>query len=226
MDSKMISVAIDGPAGAGKSTIARKAAEALGYLYVDTGALYRAIGLHVLRAGKSTGSEDEIRSAMEGMSVELTHEEGVQHVYLNGEDVSGLIRTPEVSMAASDVSAKPAVRERLLELQRSLARTHHVIMDGRDIGTVVLPEATVKIYLTADAGVRAQRRYLELVEKGEAAEYESVLQDVIRRDENDMNRPIAPLRRADDAILVDTTNYNLEESIQLVINTVRAALAE
>ncbi|MBQ8731981.1 MAG: (d)CMP kinase [Oscillospiraceae bacterium] len=222
----MISVAIDGPAGAGKSTIARKAAEALGYLYVDTGALYRAIGLHVLRAGKSTGSEDEIRSAMEGMSVELTHEEGVQHVYLNGEDVSGLIRTPEVSMAASDVSAKPAVRERLLELQRSLARTHHVIMDGRDIGTVVLPEATVKIYLTADAGVRAQRRYLELVEKGEAAEYESVLQDVIRRDENDMNRPIAPLRRADDAILVDTTNYNLEESIQLVINTVRAALAE
>lgn len=226
MESKMISVAIDGPAGAGKSTIARKAAEALGYLYVDTGALYRAIGLHVLRAEKSTGSEEEIRSVMEGMSVELTHEEGVQHVYLNGEDVSNLIRTPEVSMAASDVSAKPAVRERLLELQRSLARTHHVIMDGRDIGTVVLPDATVKIYLTADAGIRAQRRYLEMVAKGEEAEYNNVLQDVIRRDENDMNRPIAPLRCADDAILVDTTNYNLEESIQLVINTVRTALAE
>ena len=201
---KHISVAIDGPSGAGKSTLARAAAARFGFIYVDTGAIYRTVGLAAARAGLPLGAED-IRFGYA--------EDGAQHMYLNGEDVSGLIRTPEISMRASEVSAMPEVRAFLLEMQRGMARSHSVVMDGRDIGTVVLPDAQLKVFLTASPERRAQRRCLELREKGEDVSYEQVLADIIKRDENDSSRAAAPLRRAEDAVELDTSELTLEESI-------------
>ena len=218
-------VAIDGPAGAGKSTIARAAAKELGFIYVDTGALYRAIGLNALRNNVELSDKEAIEKSLENIKVELAFDEcGAQVVLLSGENVSSLIRTPQVSMAASTVSAVPAVRAFLLDLQRNMAKTQNVIMDGRDIGTVVLPDAQVKIFLTASPEIRARRRYDELVEKGEDVKYEDVLADVIQRDYNDSHREIAPLKPAEDSKLADTSELTLEESIQLIINLVKEDL--
>ena len=212
----MISVAIDGPAGAGKSTIARKAAARLGYLYIDTGALYRAVGLAVLRAGKSPDCEGDVAACLPEIMLELGHEKGVQQVCLNGENVSQDIRAPEVSVAASKVSAFPQVRAFLLDRQRDIAKRNNVIMDGRDIGTVVLPDADVKIFLTASPEERARRRYEELLEKGRQADYETVFREVVERDYQDSHRSAAPLKQAEDAVLADTTGFPLERSVELV----------
>lgn len=216
-----IAIAIDGPAGAGKSTIAKAAAKHLGYIYVDTGAMYRAIGLYCLRKAVDPTDVQAVTELLSEIEVSLARDEQKnQLVILNGEDVSGLIRTPEVSMAASRASAIPEVRAFLLNLQRDMAKEFDVIMDGRDIGTVVLPDAKVKIFLTASAEIRARRRFDELIEKGEEVKYEDVLADVVERDNNDMNRPIAPLKPAEDSILCDTSNLTLEESIDLLIRTI------
>lgn len=216
-----IAIAIDGPAGAGKSTIAKAAAKHLGFIYVDTGAMYRAIGLYTIRKGVDPADIQAVAELLSEIEVSLARDENKnQLVILNGEDVSGLIRTEQVSMAASRVSAIPEVRAFLLNLQRDLAKTADVIMDGRDIGTVVLPDAKVKIFLTASAEIRARRRYDELIAKGEQAVYEDVLADVIERDNNDMNRAIAPLKPAQDSVIVDTSELNLEESIALLIKTI------
>jgi len=212
----MIAVAIDGPSGAGKSSIAKVVAAQLGYIYIDTGALYRSIGLYALRHGTDPKDEAGVTALLSGISLALRHENGAQQVYLNDENVSEAIRVHEVSAAASDVAAHPACRQFLLDLQRKFARENNVIMDGRDIGTVVLPDAEVKIYLTASAEERARRRVLQLAEKGETVPYEQVLRDIEQRDYNDMNRAVAPLRRAEDAVLADTTCLNEEESIALV----------
>lgn len=222
----MISVAIDGPAGAGKSTIARAVAEKLGLLYIDTGALYRSIGLAVLREGKDPAREEDTCGCLPGLSLALRHENGAQQVYLNGENVSEKIRTPEVSMAASQVSAFPAVRAFLLEQQRDLARKNSVIMDGRDIGTVVLPDADLKIFLTARPEDRARRRYLELCQRGEQADEDQILQDVLGRDRQDMERAVSPLCPAPDAVVADTTGKGREESFQLLLELVQAHLGE
>lgn len=217
-----ISVAIDGPAGAGKSTIARRVANDLGYLYVDTGAIYRTVGLFAKRMGADPRSETEMLPLLDQIRIDMKVEsDGIQHMYLDGEDVTTQIREPEVSMLASDVSALPAVRTFLLDMQRDLARTRNVLMDGRDIGTVVLPGATVKIFLTAKPEVRALRRWKELQEKGKADTYEAVLADVIQRDYNDSHRAVAPLRQAEDAVLADTSELTLEESIQLILNIIK-----
>ena len=217
-----IAVAIDGPAGAGKSTIARAAAKALGFIYVDTGALYRSIGLDAIRTGVDITDSNAVENSLTGMKVELAFDaQGAQIVLLNGEDVSSLIRTPEVSMAASKVSAVPKVRAFLLDLQRNMAKTQSVIMDGRDIGTVVLPDAEVKIFLTASPEIRAKRRFDELIEKGQEVKYEDVLADVIERDYNDSHREIAPLKPAEDSKIADTSGLTLEESIDLIINIIK-----
>lgn len=216
----MINVAIDGPAGAGKSTIAKAAAKALGYIYVDTGALYRTVALGAVRAGVLE-SDDGIAALLPNLRVELKFVDGSQHVYLNGEDVSDLIRTPEISMGASKVSAVPAVRAFLLDLQRDLAKKNNVIMDGRDIATVVLPNAQVKIFLSATPECRARRRYKELVEKGQTVTYEDVLADVNRRDYQDSHREIAPLKPSADSIMADTSELDLQQSTDLIINIIR-----
>lgn len=216
----MINVAIDGPAGAGKSTIAKAAAKALGYIYVDTGALYRTVALGAVRAGVLE-SDDGIAALLPNLKVELKFVDGSQHVYLNGEDVSDLIRTPEISMGASKVSAVPAVRAFLLDLQRDLAKKNNVIMDGRDIATVVLPNAQVKIFLSATPECRARRRYKELVEKGQTVTYEDVLADVNRRDYQDSHREIAPLKPSADSIMADTSEMDLQQSTDLIINIIR-----
>lgn len=216
----MINVAIDGPAGAGKSTIAKAAAKALGYIYVDTGALYRTVALGAVRAGVLE-SDDGIAALLPNLKVELKFVDGSQHVYLNGEDVSDLIRTPEISMGASKVSAVPAVRAFLLDLQRDLAKKNNVIMDGRDIATVVLPNAQVKIFLSATPECRARRRYKELVEKGQTVTYEEVLADVNRRDYQDSHREIAPLKPSADSIMADTSEMDLQQSTDLIINIIR-----
>ena len=219
---KIINVAIDGPAGAGKSTISKKAAAELGYIYIDTGALYRTVGLNALRKGADLQSDDAIIATLtDDVKVELKFIDGEQRMFLSGEDVSDKIRTPEASMAASRVSAVPKVREYLFDLQKKLARENSCVMDGRDIGTVVLPDADVKIFLTASPEARAERRFKELTEKGMDVKYEDVLADMIKRDYDDSHRAIAPLKQADDAILCDTSEINLEESIQLVINTIK-----
>lgn len=216
----MVNVAIDGPAGAGKSTVARGAAKKLGYIYVDTGALYRTVALSAQRNGV-LGDKEKITDMLDSISVELRFDEkGEQRVYLNSEDVSLLIRTPEISMAASKVSQIPAVREFLLELQREIARKNNVIMDGRDIGTVVLPDADVKIFLFASPECRAERRYKELIEKGEDVKYEDVLKDVNERDYQDSHREIAPLKPTDDSIMADTTGKALEESVDMVVKMI------
>ena len=217
-----IAIAIDGPAGAGKSTISKAAAKRLGFIYIDTGALYRTVGLAATRAGVEPKEGKALDDLLASIKVELTfNDKGEQVVLLNGEDVSGLIRTPEASMMASAISAVPAVRAFLLDLQRDIAKTNNVIMDGRDIGTVVLPNAEVKIFLTAAAEARAERRYKELVEKGMDVKYEDILNDVITRDYNDSHREIAPLRQADDAVLADTTEVDLDGSIELIISIIK-----
>ncbi len=217
----MINVAIDGPAGAGKSTVARRAAESLGYIYVDTGALYRTVGLKFSRTGTDISSDDAVKKLLCETAVDIRFISGEQHVFLDGEDVSGLIRTPEASMMASAVSAKPSVREFLLEMQRKLARENNVIMDGRDIGTVVLPDADVKIFLTASVKVRAERRLKELREKGENVTLQEVCADIEKRDYNDMNRAAAPLKQADDAVLADTSELDLCDSAALVVSIIK-----
>lgn len=219
---KVINVAIDGPAGAGKSTISRKAAAELGYIYIDTGALYRTVGLNALRLGVDIQNDDAVISTLtDELKVELKFIDGEQKMFLNGEDVSSAIRTPEASMAASRVSAVPKVRQYLFDLQKNLAKSNNCIMDGRDIGTVVLPDADVKIFLTASPEARAQRRYKELLEKGMEASYEDVLADMIKRDYDDSHRAIAPLKQADDAILCDTSEIDLQQSIDLIIETIK-----
>ena len=218
----MINVAIDGPAGAGKSTISRKSAETLGYIYIDTGALYRTVGLAALRKGIDIDNPEDIVTVLtEDLTVELKFIDGAQRMFLNKEDVSDFIRTPEASMAASRVSAVPEVRKFLFDLQKKMARENNCIMDGRDIGTVVLPDAKVKIFLTASPEARAERRYKELVEKGMDVKIEDVLADINERDYNDSHRAIAPLKQADDAILCDTSELTLEDSISLIINTIK-----
>lgn len=220
----MISVAIDGPAGAGKSTLSRRAAKELGFLYVDTGALYRAVGLKFLQCGADTSLNCDIAKILSDTAVDIRFIEGEQRVFLDGEDVNDQIRSPEVSMMASAVSAKPEVRAFLLEMQRKLARENNVVMDGRDIGTVVLPDATVKIFLTASAKERAQRRYDELCQKGVEVSFDEVYDDMVRRDYNDSHREIAPLRPADDAITADTTGFLPDESLELILKIVRERL--
>lgn len=216
----MINVAIDGPAGAGKSTIAKAAAKELGFIYVDTGALYRAVAYNAVKNGV-IDDEQGIISMLDDTKLELKYVEGVQSVYLNGEDVSGFIRTPEISMGASKVSAIPQVREFLLNLQREIAKTNNVIMDGRDIATVVLPDAEVKIFLFASPECRAERRYKELVEKGENVSFDDVLKDVNQRDYQDSHREIAPLKPSEESIMADTSELTLQESIDLIVNTIK-----
>lgn len=220
--NKVINVAIDGPAGAGKSTISKAAAAALGYIYIDTGALYRTVGLNAMRKGADLNNPDSIIATLtDDLKIELKFTDGEQRMFLGGEDVSSEIRTPEASMAASTVSAVPKVREYLFDLQKQLAKNNNCIMDGRDIGTVVLPDANVKIFLTASPEARAKRRHLELTEKGIEARYEDVLEDMIKRDYNDSHRAIAPLKQADDAVLADTSELNLQQSIDLIISTIK-----
>ena len=220
-----ISVAIDGPSGAGKSTLARQAARVLGFLYVDTGAIYRTVALACQRNGVDPTEGGLVAALLPELKIDLDYgEDGAQRMLLNGEDVSDQIRTPEISMLTSKVSALPEVRTYLLEKQRELAHTRNVIMDGRDIGTVVLPDATVKIYLTAKAEARAQRRCAELREKGMDVSFEEILQDVEQRDYNDMHRDISPLRQAEDARLVDTTLLDLEQSLDVLVSMIREGI--
>lgn len=217
----MINVAIDGPAGAGKSTIAKAAAKALGFIYVDTGALYRTIALNAVRTGVIDDT-DKIIEMLGSTDVKLGFsDDGTQCVYLNGEDVSSQIRTPEISMGASKVSAIPKVREFLLDLQRDIAKENNVIMDGRDIATVVLPDAKPKIFLYASPECRAERRYKELIEKGESVSYEDVLADVNQRDYQDSHREIAPLKPTENSVMADTSSLTLDESIDLIINVIK-----
>ena len=209
----IISIAIDGPSGAGKSTLARRCAAAFGFLYADTGAIYRTVGLAAVRAGIDRKDGQAVAGLLPGLKIEMKYDaQGEQRMYLNGEDVSDAIRMPEISLAASDVSSLPVVRQFLLEMQRSLARTQSVLMDGRDIGTVVLPDADLKVFLTARADERARRRVLQLQEKGVTEDYEKVLQEIRYRDAQDMNRETAPLRQAEDAVLLDTTDLSYDES--------------
>ncbi len=220
-----VSVALDGPSGAGKSTLARMAAKHFGFVYVDTGALYRCIGLFMLRNGVGTEDAPAVESKLKDIHVELSYDsDGVQRMILNGEDVSEAIREPRVSMAASAVSAIPQVRAFLLETQRDMARRYDVVMDGRDIGTVVLPEAQVKIFLTASATERARRRYRELVDKGMDVSFEATLRDIEARDKNDSTRDIAPLRPAEDSVVIDTTEYGLEDSFEFICKAVERKL--
>lgn len=211
-----ISIAIDGPSGAGKSTLAKMMAKEFGFIYVDTGAMYRAIGLYVCRKGVQTSDIPGVIACLDDISVDIRYVDGAQHVFLNDEDVSGLIRTEEISRYASAVSAIPEVRAFLLSLQRTLAQNSDVIMDGRDIGTVVLPDAPIKVFLTANDSDRAMRRYTELKERGEDVTFEGVLANLRERDRHDSERAAAPLRPAEDAVLLDTTGIGLEESAAML----------
>ncbi len=218
----MISVAIDGPAGAGKSTLARRLASEMGYIYVDTGAMFRAIGLYALRAGKDPNDTEAVNALLPEIELHLATIDGAQHIYLKEEDVSEAIRTNEASMAASAVGKNPTVRSFLLGMQRDMAKSQNILMDGRDIGTVVLPNATVKIFLTATPEARATRRWKENVAKGDNTPYEEVLEDVKQRDYQDTHREAAPLKQAEDAVLLDTSEMNFEESL----NAMKAIIAE
>ena len=216
-----IAIAIDGPSGAGKSSLARRCAAAFGFVYVDTGAIYRTVGLAALRRGIDRRDEEAVRALLPELAIEMRYNDaGEQRMYLNGEDVSTEIRLPEVSICASDVSALPAVRAFLLEMQRKMAREHDVIMDGRDIGTVVLPDAELKIFLTASAEARAERRLKELLGKGVEASFEEVLRDIRYRDEQDSGRAAAPLKAAEDAVPVDTTEIDFEASFRLLCSVI------
>lgn len=210
-------IAIDGPAGAGKSTIARRVAKELGFLYVDTGAMYRTIALYLLKNGIDCGQEEELERALREIEVGLGYEDGEQQVFLNGENVSGQIRTEEVSQMASVSSARPMVRAKLLQLQRSMAQEHDVLMDGRDIGTLILPDAQLKIFLTASPQARARRRFLELQEKGVQACLEEIEREMEERDYRDTHRETAPLRQAEDAVLVDTSDMTVEEVVAKIL---------
>lgn len=214
-------IAIDGPAGAGKSTIAKLLAQKLGYVYVDTGAMYRAIALYLLREKVLPGDTETISSTCNGAEVTLFYQDGEQMVLLNGENVNGFIRTEEVGNMASNASAVPAVRARLLQLQRDLAASANVIMDGRDIGTCVLPDADVKIFLTAGSAVRARRRYEELLAKGTPESFEQIEKDIIERDARDRNREISPLRQAEDACLVDTSDMDIPQVVDTILEICR-----
>ena len=218
----MVSVAIDGPAGAGKSTLARRLAAEMGYIYVDTGAMFRTIGLYALRKGVDPKDNAAVNTLLPEIGLRVDCIDGEQHIYLNGEDVSTAIRTEEAGMAASAVGANPEVRAFLLELQRGMTKTQNVLMDGRDIGTVVLPDATVKIFLTAAPEARARRRWKEYQEKGVDISFEKVLEDVKQRDYQDTHREAAPLKQADDAILVDTSSIGFDESFELLKRTILA----
>lgn len=220
------SIAIDGPAGAGKSTMAKALAKELGFLYVDTGAIYRTLGLFALRSGVSPSETDAVVALLPKAEVTMDYgEDGLQHMYLNGEDVTADIRRPEVSDATSKVSSIPAVRAFLMDMQRNIAKTRSVVMDGRDIGTVVLPNADLKIFLTASPEERARRRCAELAQRGTAVDYDTVLADIIERDDRDSNRAAAPLRQAEDAVLVITDGKNLAESLDALLQIVRENLA-
>lgn len=222
MEKQIFRIAIDGPAGAGKSTIARMAAERLGFIYVDTGAMYRAIALFCLRRGISPKDEEAVSSAVKEAQITITHVDKEQRVLLNGEDVSGQIRTEQVGNTASAVSAYPEVRAHLLNLQRDLAANASVIMDGRDIGTCVLPDAETKIFLTASPSVRAMRRFKELKEKGIMCNLQEIEQDIIERDQRDMTRETAPLRQAEDAVLVDGSQLTIDQVVERIIREARA----
>lgn len=225
MSKKQYAVAIDGPSGAGKSTLARAAAERLGILYVDTGAIYRTIGLYVQRRGIDPKDTAAVLAALPDIRIGMDHDaDGMQRMLLNGEDVTADIRLPEISMYASAVSAIQGVRDFLMEMQRSLARERSVIMDGRDIGTVVLPDADVKIFLYADVEVRAKRRELELRQRGTPKPYEEVLREMEERDYNDTHRAAAPLRAADDAIMVDTSSMDFDASLALLLDVIRGGV--
>ena len=219
----MYNIAIDGPAGAGKSTIAKMAAKKLDFIYVDTGAMYRAMALYFLRREIDAKDEKKIAEACEHINVTIAYQEGAQQVLLNGENVNAFIRTEEVSMMTSNTSKYPAVREKLLYLQRELAAANNVIMDGRDIGTCVLPDAELKIYLTASASERAKRRYLEQKERGVESDLAQIERDIIARDEQDMNREIAPLKQAEDAIYLDTSDMTIEEVVTKIVSLVQKA---
>lgn len=219
------SIAIDGPSGAGKSTLAKMIAEELRFLYVDTGAIYRTVGLYAKKSNVDPHDAAAVTALLDTIQIDMNHgEDGLQRMYLNGEDVTTDIRQHEISAYASAVSAIPQVRAFLLEMQRCFARNNNVVMDGRDIGTVVLPDAQVKIFLTADSEDRARRRYEELLQRGQQADYETVLNDLIQRDYNDSHRASAPLKQADGAVLLDTTGNTLEESYELMLRTVKERL--
>lgn len=222
---KTVSVAIDGPSGAGKSTIAKTVAKRLGFTYIDTGAMYRTVALYALENGIDTKNKDgALETALPNITIDISYQDGNQHIFLNGEDVSEQIRTPQVSMGASDVATVPAVRLKLVELQRALARRQNVIMDGRDIGTYVLPDAEIKIFLTADVEDRARRRYEELIQKGNSVRFEDVLEDMKQRDRNDSARAFAPLRQAEDAEQIDTTGASLDESVERILSFIQKRL--
>lgn len=216
-----INIAIDGPSGAGKSTLARAAAKELGFIYVDTGALYRTVGLYSIRKGIDTKNTKAVEETLADIEIKLGFKDGCQRVFLNGEDVSEEIRTPEASMGASNVSAIPAVRAFLFDLQKEIANQNDCLMDGRDIGTVVLPNADIKIFLTATPQARALRRYEELVAKGVEVEYEQVLEDLIKRDYQDTHREVAPLKPAEDSIVMDTRNNTFEQSLQAILTVIK-----
>ena len=224
---KYKSIAIDGPAGAGKSTLARRAAEKLGFLYVDTGAIYRTVALKALRAGADPADAEQVVPLLESMDIRMDYGgDGEQKMYLDGEDVTQAIREHRVSGAASRISAIPQVRAFLLEFQRRQAREHNVIMDGRDIGTVVLPQADVKIFLTASAELRARRRLLELEQRGQKGTFEEILRDILQRDEMDKTRPVAPLRQAEDAVCLDTSRLDLDQSLQALLSIVKEKISQ
>lgn len=218
-----MNIAIDGPAGAGKSSIAKLAAKKLNYVYVDTGAMFRTMAYYFLTNGIEPKEESQVNENCDAIHIEIQYEAGEQHIFLNGKDVSKEIRQEEVGKNASVVAKYPKVREKLLELQRNLAATTDVIMDGRDIGTVVLPDAECKIFLTASSHVRAERRYKELVEKGETCDLEQIEKDIIARDEQDMNREIAPLKQAEDAVLVDSSDMTIDEVVNRIIELAERA---
>ena len=221
---KFYSIAIDGPSGAGKSTVAKAAAKALGFVYLDTGAIYRTVAWHITMMGIGPKDTDHFPMLLNDANIQIDFQPDGQHMILNGRDISGEIRTPEIASVASQVSAQPAVREFLLDMQRDLAKIHNIIMDGRDIGTVVLPNASMKIFLTASPEARAMRRYQEYLDKGQQATYEEVLADQKKRDYDDSHRKIAPLKQAKDAILVDTTEMGLQESIDYCVSLIREKL--
>lgn len=216
----MINIAIDGPAGAGKSTIAKAVAGRLGIIYLDTGAMYRSVAYAVLKSGADVGDEKAVSQVLDGLDMDIRYENGAQQIYVNGENVTPYLRAPHMSKAASDVSALPVVRYKMVELQREFARTHDVVLDGRDIGTFVLPDANCKFFMTADPEERAKRRYKELSEKGEKCDYDTVLKDIIQRDYNDSHRAVAPLKQADDAYYLDTTRLSIDEVIEKVVKVV------
>lgn len=214
-------IAIDGPAGAGKSTIAKRVAKEKGMIYVDTGAMYRAMAYYLLKQGINSGDAETVERECEGARISISYENGEQVVWLNGENVNGVIRTEEVGQMTSDVSIYPKIRERITLLQKELARTNDVVMDGRDIGTCVLPDADVKVYLTASVEVRAERRYRELTQKGECCDLEQIARNIEARDRQDMTREISPLKQAEDAVLVDSSDMTIDEAVEAILNLCR-----